>query len=103
MHPGHRLAFVFAILPAIGLSSSASGEEPARKAKEKSPPAAEAPPEAFTADQKEHWAYQPLERAEPPEVHDRGAVRNPIDRFILAELESAELPHSPEADRVALI
>ena len=30
-------------------------------------------------------------------------VRNPIDRFILAGLESIEFRHSPEADRVALI
>ena len=30
-------------------------------------------------------------------------VRNPIDRFILADLEIVELPHAPEADRVALI
>jgi hypothetical protein len=62
-----------------------------------------APPEKFTSDQKSHWAYQPLERAELPEVREARWVRNPIDRFILAELEAAELPHGAEADRVALI
>ena len=64
---------------------------------------AEAPAEKFTADQKGHWSYQPLERPEPPGVRELPWVRNPIDRFILSELESIELPHAPEADRVALI
>ena len=31
---------------------------------------AEAPAEKFTADQKEHWSYQPLERPEPPAVRE---------------------------------
>src|SRR5271165_2025115 len=59
--------------------------------------------ETFTAEQKAHWAYQPLKRPELPDVRKLSWVRNPIDRFILAELESVELPHAPEAHRIALI
>jgi Protein of unknown function (DUF1553)/Protein of unknown function (DUF1549) len=62
-----------------------------------------APAESFTADQRAHWAYQTVKRAEPPAVKETGWVKNPIDRFILAELEASALPHAPEADRVALI
>jgi hypothetical protein len=74
-----------------------SNREPAKAA------VADAPIESFTAEQKEHWSYQPLERPEPPAVREVSWVRNPIDRFILAELEAIDLPHAPEADRVALI
>ncbi len=62
-----------------------------------------APPETFTAEQRGHWAYQPVKRVSPPLVKDSTWVRNPIDRFILAELEALGLPHSAEADRAALI
>ena len=46
-----------------------------------------APPETFTGEQLGHWAYQPVKRVEPPAVKETGWVRNPIDRFILAESE----------------
>jgi hypothetical protein len=59
--------------------------------------------ESFTVEQRAHWAYQPIKRPEPPVVSESSWVRNPIDRFILAELESVDLPHAPQADRVALI
>ncbi len=62
-----------------------------------------APHETFSADQKEHWAYQPITRPEPPSVQEKAWVRNIIDAFILADLETAGLKHAPEADRVALI
>ena len=51
----------------------------------------------------DHWAFQVPKRPGLPDVAESGWVRNPVDRFILAGLESAELRHSPEADRVALI
>src|SRR4051794_31542342 len=79
-----------------GEPASPPGHEPATGA------GAEAPAEKFTADQKGHWSYQPLERPEPPAVRDLAWIRNRIDRFILSELESIELSHAPEADRVAL-
>jgi len=62
-----------------------------------------AAPETFTGEQRSHWAYRPVKRVEPPAVKEASWVRNPIDRFILAELEELGLAHAPEADRVALI
>ena len=79
-------------LPAVALSSSAGSLlVPVRAGRAR--PEAQAgggrrrAAETFTADQKEHWAYQPLERPELPAVREPRWVRNPIDRFILAGLE----------------
>ena len=44
-----------------------------------------------------------MKRVDPPAVKESAWVRNPIDRFILAELEKLGMAHAPEADRVALI
>ncbi len=44
-----------------------------------------------------HWAFQPVRRPEPPAVKWVDWVSNPIDRFVLAKLESERLPPSPEA------
>jgi Protein of unknown function (DUF1553)/Protein of unknown function (DUF1549) len=62
-----------------------------------------APVEKYKADQRSHWAFQPLERPVPPDVKEVGWVKNPIDRFVLADLESVSFKHAPEADRIALI
>ena len=70
------------------------------------PPAVQsfAPPEHFSAEQRGHWAYQPVKRAEPRRGQAiEAGCRNPIDRFILAELEELGLDHSPPASRIALI
>jgi hypothetical protein len=69
------------------------------------PPPADgvAPPERFSAEQREHWAYQPVKRVEPKAVKESRWVVNPIDRFILGELEDLNLGHSPAASRVALL
>jgi mono/diheme cytochrome c family protein len=50
-----------------------------------------------------HWAYVKPERPAAPEVKNRGWVKTPIDRFILARLEKEGLTPSPEADRVTLL
>jgi hypothetical protein len=62
-----------------------------------------APPETFSPEQRSHWAYQIAKRPDLPKVKEAGWVRNPVDQFILAELEAVELAHSAEADKVALI
>jgi hypothetical protein len=80
----------------VVLAAAVAGEPP-------SSPQGFAPPESFTADQRGHWAYQPLKSVEPPAVREASWVRNPVDRFILAGLEEMGWAHSPEADRVALI
>ncbi len=55
------------------------------------------------ARQKSHWAFQPVQVVEPPAVKEAGWVRTPVDQFVLASLESKQLPHSPSADRRTLI
>lgn len=51
----------------------------------------------------QHWSFLPVERPELPRVHSEEWVSNPIDRFILAKLESANLRPSPEAEKSTLI
>ena len=52
-----------------------------------------------------YWAFRGLEPASPPPVSARNAswVRTPIDRFILAKLESKGLAPNPPAERATLI
>lgn len=55
------------------------------------------------AEWKEHWSFQAPVKRDPPAVSTKGWVRNPIDNFILAKLESMGLKPAPEADRRTLI
>ncbi len=50
-----------------------------------------------------HWAFRPVQLPPYPQVSDEAWVRNPIDRFVLAQLEGRGLVPSPEADRRTLI
>ena len=53
-----------------------------------------------------HWAFMPPQRPALPATPDPAAqvrVRNPIDAFILARLQTEGLQPSPEADRVTLL
>jgi hypothetical protein len=50
-----------------------------------------------------HWAFAAPVRPSPPAVQKDEWVRNPIDRFVLAKLETEGMSPSPEADRVTLI
>ncbi|MBX3747272.1 MAG: PSD1 domain-containing protein [Verrucomicrobiae bacterium] len=50
-----------------------------------------------------HWAFQAPTPPPLPPVRDTAWVRNPIDAFILARLESRQLHPSPEADRITLL
>ena len=50
-----------------------------------------------------HWAFQPVSRPEPPPVDGRQWVRNPIDQFVLARLESEQLRPSPAASQRTLL
>lgn len=51
----------------------------------------------------EHWSLIAAKRPALPDVKRADWVRNPIDRFVLARLESEGLEPSPEADRRTLI
>ena len=57
---------------------------------------------ATGAEYRPHWAFVPPIQAELPKVKQEGWARNPIDRFILARLESEGLQPSPQADRYTL-
>lgn len=50
-----------------------------------------------------HWAYIMPTKPELPQVRNSGWVRNPIDRFVLSELERRGLEPSPDADLRSLI
>jgi hypothetical protein len=50
-----------------------------------------------------HWAYVAPKRPNPPAINNKAWIRNPIDNFILAKLESEGLKPSPEADRATLL
>ena len=54
------------------------------------------------AEYEPHWAYTRISRPVIPNVVDTSWPRNPIDRFILAKLESEGLKPSKEADRMTL-
>jgi len=55
------------------------------------------------ANSEEHWAFQPVERPPLPPVVRASWCRNPIDRFILARLESHDLHPALEAVPRALV
>jgi cytochrome c553 len=50
-----------------------------------------------------HWAFLPRKPQAVPDVRDAAWARNPVDRFVLAKLESKGLTPSPEADRRTLV
>ena len=67
-------------------------------------PAAEPVDEpVLTAKDREHWSFKPPVRSKVPTVSDPAWLRNPIDAFILARLDSAGLKPSPAADRATLL
>lgn len=49
------------------------------------------------------WSMKPIKLLPPPEVKKADWAKNPIDRFILARLESKGLAPSPQADKRTLI
>jgi hypothetical protein len=57
----------------------------------------------ITAEERSHWAFQPMKRPPLPALANREWARNPIDVFILARLEDQGLHPSPQADRSTLI
>lgn len=50
------------------------------------------------ADYEEHWAFSAPDRPELPQVVNGDWVKNPIDNFVLAKLESENFAPSPAAD-----
>ena len=52
--------------------------------------------------EKKHWAYVAPQRPDLPKVQNETWAKNPIDRFVLAQLEQEKLQPSPEADPAVL-
>ena len=50
-----------------------------------------------------HWSFGPIKRQSLPALKSEKWVRNPIDRFVLARLEGADLTPASEADRATYI
>ncbi|MBK7644313.1 MAG: PSD1 domain-containing protein [Planctomycetes bacterium] len=55
------------------------------------------------ADYEPHWSFVPPVKHDPPAVKDAHWVRGPIDRFVLARLESEGLAPNPPAERETLL
>lgn len=58
---------------------------------------------AWNAEKRNHWAWRTPTRPTVPLVKNNAWVRNPIDAFVLAQLESAGVTPAPEATRPHLI
>ncbi|MDP6795419.1 MAG: DUF1549 and DUF1553 domain-containing protein [Verrucomicrobiota bacterium] len=57
----------------------------------------------ITAEERNHWAWQPLGQVAVPRVPQARRLANPIDYFIAARLHPHRLGQAPEADRRTLI
>ncbi|HEX4148716.1 MAG TPA: PSD1 and planctomycete cytochrome C domain-containing protein, partial [Pirellulales bacterium] len=57
----------------------------------------------YARDRSEHWAFQRVRHPDVPQVRDPQWCATPVDRFILARLESGSLKPSPPADRRTLL
>lgn len=74
-----------------------------------SPWPGDAPPQVIVKgtfnleERKKHWAWQPMKRTSPPGVKRTDWTRSPIDRFILARLEAAQLSPAAPADKRTLL
>ena len=51
------------------------------------------------AEGRKHWAFQPVAHFAPPAVVDGSWPLDPLDRFVLAELEAHDLKPAADADR----
>jgi hypothetical protein len=57
----------------------------------------------LTAMKEAHWAWQPVAEVEPPAVAHADWTKTPIDQFVLAKLEAAELTPADRADKRTLV
>jgi hypothetical protein len=55
------------------------------------------------AEYKDHWAFIPPEKREPPKAKWKDKIVNPIDNFVQAKLATEKLETQPEADREILL
>ncbi len=57
----------------------------------------------FTAAQRNFWSLRPVAKPPVPAVKDKAWVKNPIDAFVLAKLEAAQIQPNPPADKLTLL
>jgi hypothetical protein len=81
---------IVAAFAVLCLGADKPGEEPLRE-------------KPIRPEDRAHWAFVSPKKPEIPATRETNWIRNPIDSFILAKLEEAKLPHSPEADRATLL
>lgn len=55
------------------------------------------------AEYQPHWAYLKVERPEVPKLKNAAGIKNPIDAFVISDLETRKLSPSPEADKRTLL
>ncbi len=84
-------AFNFSVVSVLSLGSlvAANNTAPAK--------------DPFTAAQLKYWAFQPVTHPQPPAVQHSDTVKNAIDSFIGAKLETKGIQLSQPADRITLI
>lgn len=56
-----------------------------------------------TEAERSHWSFQPIVRPSVPDVRDPDWCRTPVDRFLLAKLDSAGLSPQSPADKRTLL
>ena len=52
---------------------------------------------------KDHWSFKPRGNPQPPTIQQSDWARTPIDNFVLAKLQEADLEPAPEANKATLI
>ncbi len=67
------------------------------------PPAARSAEYTIRPEQRAFWAFQPVRLPAVPAVRNKSWPRSPVDRFILAALESRSLVPGPFADKRTLL
>ncbi|MEO1982555.1 MAG: PSD1 and planctomycete cytochrome C domain-containing protein, partial [Fuerstiella sp.] len=55
------------------------------------------------AEYSQHWAYVPPKCPDMPNVKNKNRIRNPIDQFVTAKLETQNIEPGQSADRVTLV
>ncbi len=50
-----------------------------------------------------HWAFRKVVKPEPPKVKSAAWARNPVDQFVLARLQAAQLKPAPPAEKSILL
>ena len=57
----------------------------------------------ITAEDRQHWAFQPVNPGPAPQVADEAWVQDDLDRYVLAHLEKVGLRPGPPADKYTLL